>query len=174
MEDIAASLHELVVDQLITSNTHNWYATPYGVSLGAIGDAAGGVCRQTRAHPRLEKREILGRHRCQHWTDARPSADGRPAECELVQFANSGHVAGLFLSDFNHWGTDAGPPSLDSIVSRPSKGRKAVDAGSVLLFLIFMESLRTLPCRPRWKLRSMSLECVERDAETAGVSNAAD
>jgi len=40
-----------------------WYATLYCVGPGIIGDTAGGIRRQARAHPRFEKREIPGRHR---------------------------------------------------------------------------------------------------------------
>src|ERR1700731_1305363 len=64
----------------------NWeseYPTLYCVTPGTVGDAASGICRQACAHPRFENREILGRHRCELWTDARPPKDGRPVVVEI-------------------------------------------------------------------------------------------
>src|SRR6266576_4582607 len=60
-----------------------WYVTLYCVSPGAIGDTASGICRQARAHPRFEKREIRGRHRREFCTDARRPEDGRPVVVEI-------------------------------------------------------------------------------------------
>src|SRR5258707_563757 len=60
-----------------------WYAALHCVGPGAIGDAAGGVRRQARAHPRFEKREIPGRHRGELWTGARRSLYGRPIIVEI-------------------------------------------------------------------------------------------
>src|SRR3989338_1000375 len=48
------------------------YSTLYRVSPGTIGDAAHGICRQAVAHPRFEKRKVLGRHCCGLWADVRP------------------------------------------------------------------------------------------------------
>src|ERR1044071_1193306 len=60
-----------------------WYTTLDGVSLGAIGDTAKGICRQVRPHTRFENCEIIGHHRCERWADARPPENGRPVVIEI-------------------------------------------------------------------------------------------
>src|SRR5476649_2076923 len=57
--------------------------TPDRIGADAIGDTAGDISRQARAHPRFETREVLGRHSGELWTDARPALNNCPVLVEI-------------------------------------------------------------------------------------------